>query len=470
MVAVDPRARFIVAQSFFQQRNELLHRLNGKASVFAEGQRQQRLVKLRWNTGLPQRRYALRVAFTLRQDGGNGIELLLGQGADRALAHLVQRRPHLVIGLHLRPLALLRFLFRFLAVIETVKEHIIIQIQFLADLPVTQRCRTERRAFQRFTLRGIQRLRRHAHTGQAHAAQVLQKLEILKCVGRLCRSLLIRLEGAGTHPFPDAAGKGAVPAGAFVKAALTLQNGEIGGLHILVHPDRAQPSLGGEDLPHLVHDGRALHGEPVILRLIASLVIVRAVRMFLPEPLIPIHHLAYRAVAVLGHAAAIFFDGSLDLPCLLFVLRRLRGAVGLVAAPLGKMDQHPNRFLLGERAVQCLGAQLVGRFWEATGGIHGLYICNRHDAALLHQVTDAFQTVPMAAQAAPGASCVPPGGRKAGAGFWLLRLVKNTHAQVLDPVRLSVRLISEDCPADRTNAYVQSKRIMKFRHLRGLLS
>ena len=134
------------------------------------------------------------------------------------------------------------------------------------------------------------------------------------------------------------------------------------------------------------------------------------------------------------------------------------------------MDQHPNRFLLGERAVQCLGAQLVGRFWEATGGIHGLYICNRHDAALLHQVTDAFQTVPMAAQAAPGASCVPPGGRKAGAGFWLLRLVKNTHAQVLDPVRLSVRLISEDCPADRTNAYVQSKRIMKFRHLRGLLS
>ena len=78
MVAVDPRARFIVAQSFFQQRNELLHRLNGKASVFAEGQRQQRLVKLRRNTGLPQRRYALRVAFTLRQDGGNGIELLLG--------------------------------------------------------------------------------------------------------------------------------------------------------------------------------------------------------------------------------------------------------------------------------------------------------------------------------------------------------------------------------------------------------
>lgn len=100
--------------------------------------------------------------------------------------------------------------------------------------------------------------------------------------------------------------KGAVPAGAFVKAALTLQNGEIGGLHILVHPDRAQPSLGGEDLPHLVHDGRALHGEPVILRLIASLVIVRAVRMFLPEPLIPIHHLAYRAVAVLGHGSGDF--------------------------------------------------------------------------------------------------------------------------------------------------------------------
>ena len=192
--------------------------------------------------------------------------------------------------------------------------------------------------------------------------------------------------------------------------------------------------------------------------------------MLLPEPLVPIHHLAYRAVAVLGHAAAVFFDGGLDLPCLLFVLRRLRGAVGLVAAPLGKMDQHPNRFLLGERAVQCLGAQLVGRFWEATGGIHGLYICNRHDAALLHQVTDAFQAVPMAAQTASGASCVPPGGRKAGTCLWLLRLVKNTHAQVLDPVRLSVRLISEDCPADRTNAYVQSKRIMKFRHLRGLLS
>ena len=52
----------------------------------------------------------------------------------------------------------------------------------------------------------------------------------------------------------------------------------------------------------------------------------------------------------------IFLDGGLDLPCLLFVLRRLRGAIGLVAAPLGKMDQHPNRFLLGEWAVQRLGA------------------------------------------------------------------------------------------------------------------
>ena len=92
------------------------------------------------------------------------------------------------------------------------------------------------------------------------------------------------------------------------------------------------------------------------------------------------------------------------------------------------MDQHPNRFLLGEWAVQRLGAQLVGRFLEATGGIHGLYIRNRHHAALLHQVTDAFQTVPMAAQAAPGASRIPPGSRKAGTCLWLLRLVKNTHA------------------------------------------
>ena len=93
---------------------------------------------------------------------------------------------------------------------------------------------------------------------------------------------------------------------------------------------------------------------------------------------------------MLGHAAAVFFDGGLDLPRLLFILRRLRSAVGLVAAPLGKMDQHPNRFLLGERAIQCLSAQLVGRFLEAAGGIHGLNIRNRHDAALLHQVTDAF--------------------------------------------------------------------------------
>ena len=173
MIAVDPRTRLIVAQSFFQQRNELLHRPNGKASVFAEGQRQQRLVKLRWNTGLPQRRYALRVTFALRQDGGNGIELLLGQGADRTLAHLVQRHPQLVVGLHLRPLAFLRFLFRFLAVIEVVKEHIVIQIQLLADLSIAQRCRTERRAFQHFTLLVIQRLRRHPHAGQAHAVQVL---------------------------------------------------------------------------------------------------------------------------------------------------------------------------------------------------------------------------------------------------------------------------------------------------------
>ena len=180
----------------------------------------------------------------------------------------------------------------------------------------------------------------------------------------------------------------------------------------------------------------------------------RAVRIILPESFIPEHHLSHSTVSVLLHAGPVFLYGGLHLSRFFFVLRRFRRAVGSVSPPLGKVDQHANQLFSGKRTVKRLGPELVRRFFKSTGRIHRLYVRNRHDAVLLHQVADAFQAVAMPAQTTARASCVPPGGCKAGAGFWLLRLVKNAYAQILNAVRLPIRPVSEDCPADRTNANI----------------
>ena len=75
MIAVNLSTRLVIAHSLLQQRNELLHRRDRQIPIFAKGQRQQRIVKLRRNARFPQRLYAPRVALILRENGGYRVEL-----------------------------------------------------------------------------------------------------------------------------------------------------------------------------------------------------------------------------------------------------------------------------------------------------------------------------------------------------------------------------------------------------------
>ena len=93
-----------------------------------------------------------------------------------------------------------------------------------------------------------------------------------------------------------------------------------------------------------IYHRNTIHCKPVVVCLVSGLLIPGPIGICLPEPLVPIHHLAHCAVAILHHTVLVFFDGCFY-KAVLFVRCCFCRAVGLVSPALRQMNQHPYDFL-----------------------------------------------------------------------------------------------------------------------------
>ena len=81
---------------------------------------------------------------------------------------------------------------------------------------------------------------------------------------------------------------------------------------------------------------------------------------------------------------------------------------------------------------------------------------------MFHQRVNVLSAQIFAAQTPAGAAGLTAGRCKAVAGFGLFGLVKHTGAKTDDPTGMGLLIQSNDSPADRGNADVQSNSIGPF--------